>query len=1090
MKYLFTFLSILFCLTTYGQEKIPFIDYDTVATLVSENAEKQNYDKVLEHLNTISKNDSTYCSVLTSKSYYLIRQEKYEDALAITNEGLSSDCDMTSKLYFLMNKGVSYASMENYSDALKVYNEAIELFPKNAKLWYNKGIALDNLDQIPEAVEAYQNAIIYNPIYRNAHLQLGNICYRQHLMAQALMCFNMSLLVEPSTERAFSLLKYVNDISADKNEYEPNSDLSISPDDEAFEDIDLVLNNKVALNSNYKIDNKIDISIVKQNHALLEQLKSIEGDDGFWDRYYLPFYQWIAENNYFDDFTYTINTSIKNEEFKKVIAKNEDEIVAFIEAYVPKWFDLFNATSKDNIAFNYYDGTFQAEGQMDGDTSVGDWLFYDTNGRLSSKGFYNNKGEREKEWTWYHDNGTPREIAIYKDGELNGANKLYYDNGKPYILTNSKNDAYDGEYKYFIKKGGLKQKKQFKDGNLDGKYLAFFDVGESLIEYEADYIDDEIDGDFKEYYANGDLFSVMNFENNERNGKETQYYWNKQVSMEASYKDDKLNGPYLTYHPSGNKKEIGQSVDGFFNGPWQLYYDNGILNAEYSYNNGSLDDIYKTYDTDGKLTSEFQYRKGEIISYKFYDKSGNILSNKRKKGGEFFYEGYHANGTKSAEGLYDISGGKIGSWKFFTSNGVLREEGDYENDSPIGIHKSYHDSGVLENIYEYDTENNITYIQYFYKNGQLKSQGWYKYGYRHGKWEYYYIDGTLEATNFFHDDDLHGMQYYYKVDGTINQQSKYKFGLLIEDVYFDTEEKPFETIDFTSFEKEHRLVTHYPNGNKEAEIPYVNNIKHGDYKFYDFNGNLKISGTYHNGEMDGEWTWYFSNGQIRVVDFYLNGNKNGSSKRYYENGQLEDDYLYNYGNQTGKALSYHENGELEISTEYVNDEEHLRKEFYSPSGKLQLVRFYNYGELIGYSYMDTNGTEKEMIPITNETAKIEAFYDNGKPSRVFHYVNGEIQGDYYTYNYDGTLESLTKYDKGNVHGENISYYPNGNIKSKSNTIYGISNGLYEKYYANGKLKESTNYLNDEEHGEAKYYDESGTLTKTEYYSNGTLYATN
>lgn len=1089
MKYTLNFIFFCFITYSYGQEKIPFIDYDTVSTLVSESANKQDYDKVLEHLNTINKNDSTYCSILTSKSYYLIAQKKYDEALAASNEGLSSNCDTTSKLFLLMNKGVSYASQENYNEALIVYNEALELFPKNAKLWYNKGIALENLNNIQDAVKAYQNSIIYNPLYRNAHLQLGNICYRQQLMAQALLCYNMSLLAEPDTERAFSLLKYVNDLVAKKNENEAVSDLSISPDDEVFEDIDLVLNNRIALNSNYEIDNKINISIVKQNHALLEQLKSIEGNDGFWDKYYIPFYQWVVSNDNFDDFTYTINMSIKNEDYKKVIEKNEDKIAAFIDIYVAKWYDLFNTKSKENISYSYYNGKFQAEGKIKGDTSVGDWVFYDRNGRVSSKGFYNDKGEREKEWTWYHDNGNIKEIAFYKNGKLEGQNKLYYDDGKPYILSNSKNDNYDGEYKYFIKRGGLKQKKHFKEGDLNGKYLAFFDVGEPHIEYEANYIDGVIDGDLKEYYANGDLYSVINFKDNLKNGKEVQYYWNKQKSLEASYKDDKLNGSYLSYHSNGNKKEVGQSEDGFFNDLWQVYYDNGILNTEYTYDNGKLNGLYKSYDIDGKLNYEFQYRKGEIISYKFYDKSGDILSNKRKKGGEFFYEGYHPNGNKASEGLYDISGGKIKDWKFYNNNDVLIEEGSYENNDPIGIHKLYNKTGDLESIYDY-LDNGTTYYQYFHKNGQLRSHGWYKNGLRHGEWKYYYLDGTLESINFFHKDDLLGVQKYMSVDGKLNRESTFNYGIPIEDVYFNTDEKAFETLNFKSTENNNKRITHYQNGNIETETSFVNGLKQGSYTFYDFYGNVGVTGTYHNDEMNGEWTWYYASGKVKGTANYLNGNLNGESKNYYESGQLEDDYHYEYGNQTGKSLSYYENGNLSISTEYLNDQEHSRKEFYSPSGQLQLVRIYNYGVLIGYTYLDSNGNEKEMIPITNETSKIEAFYDNGKPSRTFEYINGALHGDYKTYYYNGQLESLTIYEKGEVHDTNTTYYEDGKIKIKTSLTYGINNGLKERFYPSGKLKESIPYLNDEKHGEAKYYNEAGQLTKTEYYSNGTMYAAN
>ena len=136
MKYTLNVLFILFCFVSYSQEKIPFIDYEIIYASVIESANEQDYDKVLEHLNTINKNDSTYCSTLTTKSYYLIAKEKFDDALDVTNEGLSSDCDQTSKLFLLMNKGVSYSSQEKYNEALSVYEEALKEFPKNPKLWY------------------------------------------------------------------------------------------------------------------------------------------------------------------------------------------------------------------------------------------------------------------------------------------------------------------------------------------------------------------------------------------------------------------------------------------------------------------------------------------------------------------------------------------------------------------------------------------------------------------------------------------------------------------------------------------------------------------------------------------------------------------------------------------------------------------------------------------------------------------------------------------------------------------------------------------------------------------------------------------
>ena len=453
-------VSVLFlCLNVIAQEKLPFIDYETVSELASEQASKENYSEAVEILHRISKNDSSYCSVLTSKSYYSILQEKYKEAIVFTDEGLSLGCDSESNLYFYINKGVSLANLDRFEEAIKVYDEGLKIFPKNPKLWYNKGISYENLENVPAAIEAYQKTIVLNPIHRNAHLKLGSICYRQNLMSQAMLSFNMSLMIEPDSERGFALLKYLNDIVSVKNENEPIRNLTVSEDDEAFEDIDLIISNRVVLDSDYDTGNKINIPLVKQNHALLEQLKEFEGNGGFWDQYYVPLYVWIAENGYFDHFTYTINYAIKNEDYEKVIEKNKDKVSDFIKVFVAELYNIYGTNEKEGMSYNYSDAVLQAEGPYKNDITIGDWKFYDDNGRLMSEGSYDKKGEREGKWTWYHDNGAVKEVALFENGKLSGENKLYYDDGSPYIHTISKNGEFDGEYKYYLKQGGLKQKK-------------------------------------------------------------------------------------------------------------------------------------------------------------------------------------------------------------------------------------------------------------------------------------------------------------------------------------------------------------------------------------------------------------------------------------------------------------------------------------------------------------------------------------------------------------------------------------------------------------------------------------------------------
>jgi len=311
MRKIFLFVSLYTSLFFYGQEKIEFVDYYDILEDIEEAKEKKEYAKLIEYLDKIHPDDSLYESVLVTKSYYLLQQEKYDEAVKTSDIGLEIERGQ-ERYSFLLNKGVAFLRAKRFEEALSVYDDAIKEFPKNHVLYYNRGIIYEKLEKFDKVIESYIQSITLNPFYPDSHLQLGKICYKEHKISQALMAFNMYLLLNPDGQKSFEVLNSVNTSVSKKNELQPKG-ITISKDDETFEDIDLTINSRIALNQNYEINNKINIALSKQNHALFEQLKEYEGNQGFWDRKYVPFYKWIFENNHFDNFTYTISYSIKKE---------------------------------------------------------------------------------------------------------------------------------------------------------------------------------------------------------------------------------------------------------------------------------------------------------------------------------------------------------------------------------------------------------------------------------------------------------------------------------------------------------------------------------------------------------------------------------------------------------------------------------------------------------------------------------------------------------------------------------------------------------------------------------------------------------
>ena len=55
------------------------------------------------------------------------------------------------------------------------------------------------------------------------------------------MCYNMYVLLEPDADNAFTILNSLNNIANSDNTNTRNQDIRISKDDEAFEELDLII---------------------------------------------------------------------------------------------------------------------------------------------------------------------------------------------------------------------------------------------------------------------------------------------------------------------------------------------------------------------------------------------------------------------------------------------------------------------------------------------------------------------------------------------------------------------------------------------------------------------------------------------------------------------------------------------------------------------------------------------------------------------------------------------------------------------------------------------------------------------------------
>jgi antitoxin component YwqK of YwqJK toxin-antitoxin module len=206
--------------------------------------------------------------------------------------------------------------------------------------------------------------------------------------------------------------------------------------------------------------------------------------------------------------------------------------------------------------------------------------FYES-GKLKLKGQYKDK-IRVGEWISYYETGEVSQEFSYSNGEQNKIYTSYYKNGKIQVKVTLEGDKYINR-KYF-ESGNLEYEREDKTGY----FKSYLETGELNI--ESKYIDWQLDGEWKQYYKNGQL------------------EWN------ITYKEDYKQGNYKQYYQNGDLKLQGSTVEGRKNGTEQRYGAGNILEWEGTYKQDQMVKSWTNFDANGAAVHKLKFKNGLLNS--------------------------------------------------------------------------------------------------------------------------------------------------------------------------------------------------------------------------------------------------------------------------------------------------------------------------------------------------------------------------------------------------------------------------------------------------------------------------------------------
>lgn len=208
-------------------------------------------------------------------------------------------------------------------------------------------------------------------------------------------------------------------------------------------------------------------------------------------------------------------------------------------------------------------------------------------------------------------------------------------------------------------------------------------------------------------------------------------------------------------------------------------------------------------------------------------------------------------------------------------------------------------------------------------------------GFKQGLWHKKDTNGKLIYSGFFKENIPDGEFIYYDSLGKIKARTIFSDNGLKAHTCF--------------FEK----------GFKVSEGLYLNEKKHGEWKYFNQDSVIISIENYIDGSPEGKWQTFYGNGALLEETTYANGVKNGPWLQYFYDGPIKTKANYINDKLEGLATFYHPNGAIFISGPYKNNLKdgiwmHLNKE-----GVAEKREIWNTGFLVAEEYYD-KALEKMM----------------------------------------------------------------------------------------------------------------------------------
>lgn len=1083
-------LGVCFSLSVRAQQ-IPYIHSGELIEKGIKEHDEGNYKKAIAFYNQVPEGDTNYLLSVYEQSLSALHDTDYVACLAFCQKALQHK--YKDRRQVLLNMGAAYDGVKKEKEAIQLYDSVSRLYPHDNRPYYEKAVIHFNRDRFAEAEVLLQKSLMLNPLHFRSHYLLGSLYAKEGRLTEAIMALQASLLCTNNVNLANGPISLLSAIAMQTDkiaEYYSNKKPEYTHP--VFNDIDEIVQAKLALNKGYKLKTPIEDNIVRQIQVVLEKLSYDSKDSNFAMQYYVPLLKNIYDKDQFEPYILLLFSEYGIESVDKMAAARKgkaqlEEVRNMVYPYLSKIGSTRVLNLEQRLSAPELYNSFPGENLL----VVGQYAdkekkkfapgfvrIYEDQ-VLIAEGNYDTDGKKNGNWNYYYTWEKPRLKEEYKNGTITGDATSWYENGNIGRKVKFGADGVATE-KYNYEYNGTPDSKEILKGKDEYETTYYYPDGS--VKRVLTYINNKVkDGSYPLLYPDGKVNKEMSYKNEKLHGAYKSYFSNGKPDEICSYKDGQLDGEFLSYHKNGQLAARYSYIDGKRHGLAEEFYEDGTISMKKNYSNGKSDGETLYFDKKGKVYGTLHFKNDRILDSKFLNPEGKIISEQQNYSSTIPLKYFNGYGNPSSTLFIDENGKVQGKATYYYLSGGIKEETEFKDDNFNGTSVTYHKNGNIESRRHYKDGVLDGYYQAYFPNGQLRSEGWIKDGTTQGKWRNYDENGKLSRDFFMLNGELNGPEINYEVTGRKNNVVHYDYGMIVGITQFDTTGKVIQETTFDKGEGQYKLL-HF-SGAQMFQCSLKHGKLHGPYTIHSSGKKLIEKGTYNLAKRDGERIIYYPNGKIRLKGTYNNGEKNGRWIAYNVDEAIENITYYAEDIQEGPDSTF-AGGLLRYVSNYHNDLKEGTTTVYGDEGKIAGALYYDRGMITGYSYEGNDGKLLPVTPILKGTADIKTFYANGAKAMEFKFINNCYEGSQKLFYTNNKLAEERNFEHNNYEGACTCFNPDGSKLSEVEFKKDVQQGEENKYDAQGKLIFTAHYIDGQPHGKAQIKSETGLSTLRYYY--GTL----